>query len=226
MSIHKEKTMGQAYRINRLHLITYKCRPKKVVNDARCRYLAKSQLVNCLAKNKEYHFVNFRGSHFKKVNFSFFLISGCDFWGASFNKCDFRNTRITDCVFMSCRFSDCKFDGAVIEYTTIVNTNLSGCHNIILGKNVEVLFQYPKWICTHELEDVLRRLKENPNIRKYKLLHLPGNKYNALNLYLLQKKFSLDELPKLLWKLSEKSNRNLTTYKKLELALKSEKKML
>ena len=38
--------MGQTYRIDRLNLITRKRRPQKVVNEARCRYLAKSQLMS------------------------------------------------------------------------------------------------------------------------------------------------------------------------------------
>lgn len=218
--------MGQTYRIDRLNLITRKRRPQKVVNEARCRYLAKSQLVKCNAQNKHFDYLNFRGSHFKKVDFSFAKISGCDFWGTSFNKCNFSNAYITDCVFMGCKFIDCKFDTAHIEYTTIVNTNISGCRNIVLGKFVEVLSQYPDFQHTSDLEEVLEALKDNTNIRKYKLLHLPGNKYNRLNLYLLQKKFSPEELPKLLWRISGKSNKNLTTYKRLELELKAEKGMV
>lgn len=35
-----------------------------------------------------------------------------------------------------------------------------------------------------------------------------------------------EELPKLLWRIYSKSNKNVTTYKKLELALKAEKRML
>ena len=170
--------------------------------------------------------MNFRGSHFKKVDFSHATISGCDFRGASFNKCNFHNAHITDSVFMGCRFTNCVFDDANVEYTTVVNTNLAGCRNIVLGKNTEVLSKYPNVDVTSELEEVLNALRNNVNIRKYKLLHLPGNKFNHLNIYLLQKKFSLEELPKLLWRIYSKSNKNVTTYKKLELALKAEKRML
>ena len=218
--------MGQTYRIDRLHIITYRCKPKKIVKEARCRYLAKSQIVNGNAKGKCFDYLNFRGSHFKKVDFSHATISGCDFWGASFNKCNFHNAHITDSVFMGCRFTNCVFDDANVEYTTVVNTNLAGCRNIVLGKNTEVLSKYPNVDVTSELEEVLNALRNNVNIRKYKLLHLPGNKFNYLNIYLLQKKFSLEELSKLLWRIYSKSNKNVTTYKKLELALKAEKRML
>lgn len=79
---------------------------------------------------------------------------------------------------------------------------------------------------TSELEDALNALKNNVNIRKYKLLHLPGNKINCLNIYLLHKKFSAKELPELLRCICGKSNKNVTTYKKLELVLKAEKRMI
>ena len=79
--------MGQTYRIDRLHIITYKCKPKKIVKEARCRYLAKSQIVNGNAKGKRFDYLNFRGSHFKKVDFSHAIVSGCDFWGANFRQC-------------------------------------------------------------------------------------------------------------------------------------------
>lgn len=218
--------MGQKYRIDRLKLITYKCKPKKVVKGLRCRYLAKSQLVKCNAKNQKFDYLNFRGSIFKKVDFSCSQIHGCDFWGASFKECNFSDAHITDCVFMGCKFIDCKFDGTNIEYTNIVNTNLTGCINVVFGKFVDILYKYPDYQHTADLEEVLHALKYNASIRKYRLLHLPGNKYNSLNIYLLQKKFSLEELPKLLWSIKSKANKNVTTYNKLEMMLKTEKRMV
>ena len=44
--------MGQAYKIDRLNLITYKGRKKKVVKSLRCRYMAKSKVVNCNAQSQ------------------------------------------------------------------------------------------------------------------------------------------------------------------------------
>jgi len=215
--------MSTSYRIDRLHLITYRNQRKKVISDIRCRYLAKSQIINCNAKNKKFTYANFRGAHLKKVLFDGSEFFGCDFWGTSFNNCYFRNVKISDCVFMACRFQSCNFEGAVFNYTTIVNTGLTNCKSIDILKGVTLYKQYPQSNHTDELKETLDLLKGNSNIRKYKLLHLPGNKYNELNLFLLQRKYLLAELPKLLVQLNNKSTKNITTYKKLELELKKNK---
>ena len=218
--------MSTSYKIDQLHLITYRNQRKKVVNDIRCRYLAKSQIVNCNAQNKKFTYANFRGAHLKKVSFDGSEFFGCDFWGTSFNNCCFRNAKISDCVFMACRFKNCDFRGAVLNYTTIVNTNLDECNSIDISKGVKLYKQYPQSQNSVELKEILEFLKGNKNIRKNKLFHLSGNKYNELNLYLLQRKYLLDELPKLLVKLNNRSTKNITTYKKLELELKKIKSMV
>ena len=51
--------MGQAYRIDRINLITYPGNRKKILQSCRCRYLAKSHIVNCSAKGQTFDFVNF-----------------------------------------------------------------------------------------------------------------------------------------------------------------------
>lgn len=218
--------MGQDYRIDRLHIVSYNGQRKKEIREVRCRYLAKSHLINCAANGKRFDYVNFRGSHFKKVDFSNAVFYGCDFWGASFNKCNFRGAKISDCVFMASKFSDCRFDNATLEYSTVVNTSLLECHNIFLSKSVEVLAQYPHCECAPSLDAALEVLKGNINLRKNKLLHIPGNKVNMLNLYLLQKRFQADELSELLLRLNERSTKTITTYKKLEMALIAQKKMV
>lgn len=220
--------MKQNYKIDRLRVIGYN-KVKKINGLGACRYLAKSQLAKCSAKSEKFLYLNFRGSHFKDTNFTAATIKGCDFWGASFNKCNFKNAHISDCVFMACKFKDCNFDGAKMEYTTIVNTNLSECKKIEFEKRVDILKQYPECQLEQELIDSLEKLKENSIIRKYKLLHLPGNKYNKLNLYLLQKKFTEQELPQLFLGMADKSKselRNITTYKKLENTLKHDKSVI
>lgn len=212
--------MSTPYRIDQLHLITYRNQKKKVVRDIRCRYLAKSKIINCNAQNKKFTYANFRGAHFKKVLFDGSEFFGCDFWGTFFNNCLFRNVRISDSVFMACRFQNCDFEGAVLNYTNIVNTSLDECKSIDISKGVTLYKQYPQCTHTDELKEALDYLKGNSYIRKYKLLHLPGNKFNELNLFLLQRKYLLAELPKLLVQLNNMSTKNITTYKKLELELK------
>jgi len=211
--------MSNHYRIDRLHIITYKNQKKKALKDLRCRYLAKSQFVKCNAQGKKFYYVNFRGSHFNKVSFDNANFFGCDFWGTSFNNCSFKKAKISDCVLMACRFKNCDFTGAIFSYSYIVNTGLHECRNIDL-KGIKIYKQYPKSQATAELVEVLDLLRNDLNIRKNKLLHLPGNRYNELNLFLLQERFSLEELPKLLLELNSRSTTNITTYKKLELSLK------
>lgn len=81
--------MGQAYKIDRVNLITYNGQKRKILRSMRCRYLAKSQVIRCNGQSQIYEFINFRGSHFKKVNFTDAVFYGCDFWGTSFNDCNF-----------------------------------------------------------------------------------------------------------------------------------------
>lgn len=214
------------YKVDRLNLITYRNQRKKEVYNTRSRYLAKSQIVNCVATNKEFTYTNFRGSRFKKVSFNGSKLFGCDFWGASFNNCSFRNTKISDCVFMACRFKNCDFSGAVFNYTTIVNTALNECKNIDISNGVTLYPKYPQGQHNPELDAALELLKNNSTIRKHKLLHLPGNKFNELNLFLLQRRYSMDELPQLLIEFNNRSLRNMTTYKKMERELNRIKNMV
>lgn len=211
----------QAYKIDRINLVTYKCRKKKIVKSVRCRYLAKSHIVNCNAQNQSFVYANFRGAIFKKVIFQNSIINGCDFWGATFNKCDFNGAKISDCVFMACKFKNCNFTDATISYTTIVNTSLTECKNIFLSKRTKLYKEYPNCVLSEKLKSALEVLKYNKNLRIYKLLHISDKKYNKLNLFLLQQRFTDEALPLLLMKLTERSTRNTTTYKKLERCLKS-----
>lgn len=211
----------QTYKIDRINLITYKRQKKKTLNSVRCRYLAKSHIVNCNAKNQSFIYANFRGAIFKKVKFQNSKISGCDFWGTTFNDCDFSGAEILDCVFMACKFRNCDFSGATITYTTIVNTSLAECKNITLSERTELYKNYPKCILTEELTSALELLKSNKNLRAYKLLHISDKKYNELNLFLLQRRFSNKILPQLLMALANHSTKTITTYKKLERQLKS-----
>ena len=208
-------------KIDRINLITYKCQKKKVLKSVRCRYLAKSHVVNCTAKNQNLIYANFRGSIFKKVKFQNCKISGCDFWGTTFNDCDFTGAEISDCVFMACKFKNCNFSDATIKYTVIVNTSLAECNNMTFSEKTEVYNNYPKSVLTEELIAALEHLKTNKNLRTYKLLHISDKKYNELNLYLLQRRFPRKVLPKLLLELPNHSTKNITTYKRLERQLKS-----
>lgn len=79
--------MGQAYKIDRVNLITYNGQKRKILRSMRCRYLAKSQVIRCNGQSQIYEFINFRGSHFKKVNFT----------DAGFSFSILVNTNTSDC---------------------------------------------------------------------------------------------------------------------------------
>ena len=75
-------------------------------------------------------------------------------------------------------------------------------------------------LLSYNLKDVIDNLKFNKNLRKCKLLHISDKKYNELNLFLLQQRFTNKELTELLMQLSNHSTATITTYKKLERQLK------
>lgn len=215
--------MQQRYKIDRINLITYPRKKKKILKSCRCRYLAKSHIVNCSAKGQTFDFVNFRGSIFTKVNFEKTTLSGCDFWGVTFNECDFSEANISDCVFMACKFRNCTFSNTRFNYTTIVNTALNECKNIDISFGVKVLTEYPKCTLTDELKDALSTIKSDRNLKKCKLLFISDTKYNELNLYLLLRRFTANELSRLLIEICKHSTSTITTYKKLERQLKKAK---
>ena len=68
--------MKQSYKIDRLNLITYKHQKKKHLQSINSRYIAKSHIVNCLAVNQSFKYVNYRGSIITKVKFNnvFFMV--------------------------------------------------------------------------------------------------------------------------------------------------------
>ena len=210
--------MGQAYKIDRLNLITYKGRKKKVVKSLRCRYMAKSKVVNCNAQSQSFEFVNFRGSHFKNVNFQNTVFYGCDFWGTTFNGCNFQNAKNQECVFMASKLKDFNFTDLLFVFFIIVKTKLSDRLDIDVSSGVILYSTYPKCDMTPELETALETLKNNRNLKKNKLLFISDTKYNQLNLFLLQRRYR-NRLPVLLLELNNHSTAKITTYKKMERVL-------
>jgi hypothetical protein len=207
--------MGQTYRIDRLRIITYKGKKKKEMKSLRCRYMAKSQVVNCNAQSQLFEFVNFRGSHFKNVNFKNAVFYGCDFWGTTFKDCDFQNAKFQDCVFMASILRNCGFIGTAFSNSVIVNTKLPDCLSIDKCSGVLLHSTYPKCDMTIELNTALETLRDNRNLKKNKLLFISDTKYNQLNLFLLQGQYH-NRLPALLLELNHHSTAKITTYKKME----------
>lgn len=210
--------MGQAYRIDRLRIITYKGQKKKEMKSLRCRYMAKSLVVNCNAQSQSFEFVNFRGSHFKNVNFKNAVFCGCDFGGTTFKDCDFQNAKFQDCVFMASILRNCSFVGTAFSNSVIVNTKPPDCLSIDKCSGVLLYSTYPKCDMTIELNTALETLRDNRNLKKNKLLFISDTKYNQLNLFLLQGRYH-NRLPALLLELNHHSTAKITTYKKMECEL-------
>ena len=210
--------MGLAYRIDRLRIITYKGQKKKEMKSLRCRYMAKSLVVNCNAQSQSFEFVNFRGSHFKNVNFKNAVFCGCDFWGTTFKDCDFQNAKFQDCVFMASILRNCSFVGTAFSNSVIVNTKPPDCLSIDKCSGVLLYSTYPKCDMTIELNTALETLRDNRNLKKNKLLFISDTKYNQLNLFLLQGRYH-NRLPALLLELNHHSTAKITTYKKMECEL-------
>ena len=110
---------------------------------------------------------------------------------------------------MACKFKNCNFTGATITYITIVNTSLAKCKNISLSKTAKIYKNYPNCVLSEKLTSALEALKSNKNLRTYKLLSLSDKKYNELNLFLLQQRFTDETLPLLLMKLNDHSTKKL-----------------
>ena len=210
--------MGQAYRIDRLRIITYKGQKKKEMKSLRCRYMAKSLVVNCNAQSQSFEFVNFRGSHFKNVNFKNAVFCGCDFWGTTFKDCDFQNAKFQDCVFMASILRNCSFVGTAFSNSVIVNTKPPDCLSIDKCSGVLLYSTYPKCDMTIELNTALETLRDNRNLKKNKLIFISDTKYNQLNIFLLQGRYH-NRLPALLLELNHHSTAKITTYKKMECEL-------
>ena len=210
--------MGQAYRIDRLRIITYKGQKKKEMKSLRCRYMAKSLVVNCNAQSQSFEFVHFRGSHFKNVNLKNAVFCGCAFWGTTFKDCDFQNAKFQDCVFMASILRNCSFVGTAFSNSVIVNTKPPDCLSIDKCSGVLLYSTYPKCDMTIELNTALETLRDNRNLKKNKLLFISDTKYNQLNLFLLQGRYH-NRLPALLLELNHHSTAKITTYKKMECEL-------
>lgn len=212
--------MKQAYILDRINLITYRGQKKKHMLSCKCRYLAKSHVVNCDSVEQTFEFVNFRGSVFTRVKFCKVVFNGCDFWGVTFKNCIFENVKISASVLMGCIFRNCTFKDTKFQYTTIVNTSLEQIDNVVFLNGVKCYNEYPRCDLSNELRKALEVVKKNKNLRKCKLLHLSGDRVNMLNIYLLLKHHSQNDLSGLLIELVNHSTKTITTYKKLDISLK------
>lgn len=183
------------------------------------RYLSKSIFSNCKGDNNLFKYVNFRGAHFSKSSFKKTYFKGCDFWGTTFKKCKFNMAVFQDCVFQGCTFKDCDFTGANVQYSAVVNTSTEECKGLTLDKTNIFLNKYPKVECTEGFLKALEEIKAIPELQKTKVIWISDKKLNFLNLFLLRRKYSEDQIEKYIKNLTAKEIRLLTTYGSLNFGL-------
>lgn len=196
--------------VDRLYIIGHSVRRK--LKSMNYRYLAKSIFSNCKGVDISFNYVNYRGAHFSRCFFDNVIFLGCDFWGTSFRKCKFRNVTFQDTVFMGCKFKECVFLNVNVHYSAIVNTNTQECDNIIFDQNTIILKQYPQISVTDELMTSLNKIKANKELRKTKVFWISDQKYNALNLFLLMKKYSEKQITTYVGSLTDGEIAKLSTF--------------
>ena len=117
-----------------------------------------------------------------------------------------------DCVFQGCIFKDCDFTGADVQYSAVVNTNTEECKGLILDETTIVLKEYPEVECTEGFLKALETIKAVPDLRKTKVFWISDKKPNFLNLFLLRRKYSEQQIEEYIKSLTAKEIRLLTTY--------------
>lgn len=197
-------------KIDRLYVISHA--GKRRLKSLRFRYLSKSIIANCKGDENSFEYVNFRGAHFSRSSFKGSIFKGCDFWGTTFKKCKFNNAVFEDCVFQGCKFKNCDFSGAQVQYSCIVNTNTEECRDLHLHDSTLTLKKYPDVDIQESLLVSLERQKENVYLRKTKVLWISDKRLNHLNLFLLLRKYSPDQIEDYLNQMNNRKARKLTTY--------------
>ena len=205
-------------KIDRLYVISHA--GKRRLKSLRFRYLSKSIIANCKGDENSFEYVNFRGAHFSRSSFKGSVFKGCDFWGTTFKKCKFNNAVFEDCVFQGCRFKNCDFSGAQVRYSCIVNTNTEECRDLNIDDSTLVLKKYPEVDIQKSLLTPLERQKENKYLRKTKVLWISDKRLNYLNLFLLLRKYSSEQIEAYLSQINNRKARLLTTYGSLNSGLR------
>ncbi len=205
-------------KIDRIYLIS--SAGKRRLKSMRFRYISKSIFANCKGDGETFEYINFRGSHFTKSSFKKAKFKGCDFWGTTFKKCKFSDAIFEDCVLQGCKFEDCDFTGTEIKYSAISCTNTAECKGISADTTTIILNIYPEVKISEILLETLEELKSNKDLRKTKVLWISDNKVNRLNIYLLKRKYSDEQLVGYLSQLTNKEIKSLITYGSLSFRLR------
>ena len=164
-------------------------------NIIKNKYYSKSQSFNALFHMVQFKNVNFRGAIFTKCNFKSCVFDGVEFWGTNLKKSQFKNSRFKDCVFVGSKLERANFKNAQFINCTFVNMNYSTVKNLNIDMQQNVkLNKYPALILSNNLQHAIIDTQTNKYLSKFKLLFLNNKKINMLNVFLLLKHFSENDL--------------------------------
>ena len=208
----------QKYKITRLN--HFHSQLKFVGRTFEYKYFSKSRMFKCHFTNANIRHVNFKGSIITSCGFKNATIYGVDFLGTNLKNCNFRGAHLEKVIYVGAKLDGCSFKNTKFNDVIFVNTNLNVTKNLCIDSGVEILNKYPKVQISAELKTILDDLKNCNKIFKTKVLHLPNKRYNHLNLFLLLRKFSEDDLIRGLNIAKDRVKKDLCTYSCLEKFLK------
>lgn len=196
-------------RLNRI----YGRNPNKNYID---RYFCKSRCFKANFVKRKFENVNFRGAILTNTTFKESKIDGVDFLGTNLKKCTFKEATIKNSIFANAKLKGVNFSNVKFENVVFVSTNLKECKNLIENQaGIRIINPYPNFKISNQLKKILINLKEKNNIYSTRVLHLPGDKFNKLNLKLLLELFTEEVLIKKLEKLGEYKKR-INTFNQLK----------
>ena len=158
-------------------------------------YYCKSRLFNTTFSESNISNVNFRGSTITHCSFKGANLIGVDFWGTNLSKCNFTNACLLNTIFVGVNLIGSNFMNAHFNNVVFVNTNLRDAKHLTgYEKGLRVFKCYPQIQISQDIKEALDKLKNNLHLYKTRILYLPNNRINNLNLYLLFQKYSEQEL--------------------------------
>jgi hypothetical protein len=181
----------QNYRVRRFNSFFGKYNQKRICNS----YYCKSRLFKAAFSESYILNVNFRGSIITQCSFKGATLIGVDFWGTNLSKCNFTNTHLVNTIFVGANLTGSSFRDTHFSNVYFVNTNFKDAKHLSGNENgLKVFKDYPQPSISQDIKEALDELKKNLHLFKTRILHLPKNRTNNLNLYLLFQKYSEEEL--------------------------------
>ncbi len=177
------------------------------------KYFCKSRCYKSNLGKTSFTDVNFRGSIITKSSFKNSKLKRVDFLGTNLKECSFRDSNLEDVIFVNANLKNVDFKNTKFMNVLFVSTNISNCKNFPNSNpGIRIINPYPSFKLSKGLKKILVELKIKNNIRSTRVLHIPGNKFNKLNLMLLLEKFKETKLIEKLEKLKEYEKRINTSY--------------